>query len=157
METEFQKALKRFAEYLNERMGESKATHFMNKFAQIPPGNAMKTMVEALILYTCEEYGISRDALLHSTKMIHCYARITCYHILKKHIQLPVSRIAGLFNKKKKDPVIDGIEKAQGMLDVPQYNPDFVAKYKSVEKQYKNFSESIHERYQEEEPGTASR
>lgn len=143
MNKDFESILKAFADHLIKIMGENRAMHFMSKFIQIEPGSALKSMVDALVLYACKEYGINKETFFYSTKMIHCYARITCFHLVKKHINLSSSQIAKLFQKKKKDSVLDGVEKAQGMLDIPQFNPDFVSRYKSIEKHYLNFTTSI--------------
>lgn len=142
MQSEFQKALESFAENLRHKMGESKAIHFMNKFSEVSSGNAVKNLVEVLMLYACKEYSINLETLVNSKKTIPNHARITCYHILRSQVKLSIEKIMPFFSKKKRDPVYDGIEKAQSYLDVPQYNPEFVEKYRAVEKHYLNYLKS---------------
>ncbi|MCR6637461.1 MAG: hypothetical protein NVV82_00265 [Sporocytophaga sp.] len=142
MDSEFQKALESFAENLKHKMGESKAIHFLNKFSEVSSGNAIKNLVDVLMLYVCKEYSINRETLINSKKTTPNFARITCYHILRSQVNLSIEKIMPFFFKKKRDPVFNGIEKAQSFLDVPQYNREFVEKYRAVEKHYLNYLKS---------------
>lgn len=143
MSNEFQKTLQKFSEHLVSKMGEAKAMSYLNNFVQIKTTDKLKNLIETMILYTCQEYGLSKETLLNSSKMIAFYARITCYHILKKHLRIPIFRLAEYFQKKRGDAITEGLEKAQSLLEVPQYNREFVDKYKTLEEQYVNYSSKL--------------
>lgn len=139
---QFQNTLQDFAQNLCKRMGESKAIQFMNSFIEIPSGDDLKETIEALIIFSCNEYGIDKETLLLSAKIIHINARITCYHILKKHLKLSSAILARFFIKKKTDSIADGLQKAQGMIELGRLYKDFNWKYNKIEEHFKNYLQS---------------
>ncbi|HEX8547512.1 MAG TPA: hypothetical protein VF691_11160 [Cytophagaceae bacterium] len=139
---QFQNAVKDFAQHLFQRMGESRAIQFMNGFIKIPAGDELKLSIEALIMFACNEYGIDRETLVMSAKMIDINARITCYHLSKKYLKLSNAVIAHHFVKRKTDSIADGLLKAQGMIDLGRMYKDYISKYNCIEDHLKNYMQS---------------
>lgn len=135
----FQNAVNDFAKHLFQRMGENKAIQFMDTFIKIPAGDDLKQSIDALIIFACNEYGIDRDTLIMSAKMIDINARITCYYLSKRYLKLSNAVIAHHFVKRKTDSIADGLLKAQGMIDLGRMHKDFISKYNRIEDHFKNF------------------